>query len=518
MTEAVQVYQRAIKLIEKARLENWEELSFPRELYETLTEIPHTISTVVSLQRLDISQTSAYRLPRLGALQNLEQLDASTGSIEDISEADLPENIKKVWLNSNGALEDISALWHYSLLEGIDLDNTSVTNIEALATLKDLKTLRLKNTLVWDLSPLQHTPALERLDLSGSDVIDLSPLVQLYKLMESPNGPGLTFENCKAAKANSEIAKIAAIENSQHRAATLFDYLLNREPKTRIVQPDPIHKVELEHGALEVAASCPTAAEHEDFLKRSMHSALPDILERLATAAGNQFPRLSDAARRMMPLLDGDFETLDMARIHLAMNALRAAEKIGIEEGISFPENVAVALSEACDAGSGLTVDHPTVALLMERARKARDNPDPQEDTAAQDAMSKQFAREDTAIGPRLAALEAQVHKNSDPQAREAQKAVNRNVLWRIAIATGGFSSLAIGSKVVGDVLGQPIVDFVMNNLPILKNAALTYGPVFADWFLSSLAKCQEFAGVIASLSADSQLHVAKKRLERSDT
>lgn len=527
MTETAEVYQRAVELIERAYFEDWEDLTFPRETFEHLSELPHEISEVKSLKRLDISQTSVFRLPRLEDLINLEELDASTGFIQalipdEFPPDEFPPKLRKLWLNGNFTLENLNDLLGCYSLEGLDLDNTSVSNIFRLEVFMNLRTLRLQNTPVRNLEPVKELQSLTRLDLSGSDVLDLRPLLPLEQLAENPSGPGLTFENCAAARTDPKIAEIAEIADAKERAETLFDYLRGGpkpEPYPSTHPPqDPIHVVELDQSVLEVTASCPTAEEREDALKRAMHRSLPDLLERLAREAGNQFPQLAEAARRLTELLDSPFEDLDMTLLHLGFNELRAAEKSGQEDGMAFAATLQAVLSSACDAGGGLTVDHPMVTLLMDRARKARDNPDPQEDRETQNAMSRQVSQAKDAMGDRLRALEARVANSDDPQDHEAQKAVNRNVLWRIAIAAGGFSVAAVGGKVVGDVLGQPIVDFVMTNLPVLKNAALTYGPVFADWFLSSLAKCQEFAGAIASLSADAQLHGAKKRLERTDT
>ncbi|MCG7495144.1 leucine-rich repeat domain-containing protein [Thalassobius sp. Cn5-15] len=240
MIETKAAYERAVDLIEMAHSEGWEELTFPRETFETLTELPHSIAKAVSLKRLDISQTSVFRLPRLGKLQNLEQLDASTGYIEDVSSAEFPAGLKKIWLNNNAALQNIDSLSQCGLLEGIDLDNTSVTNIFALFGLTHLKTLRLQNTLVRDLGIIDLLRNLVRLDISGSDVLDLRPLLTLLQLAENPSGPGLTFENCAAARNDSRIAEIAAIPDATKRAETLFHYLGWHDPRGTSSSTPPI--------------------------------------------------------------------------------------------------------------------------------------------------------------------------------------------------------------------------------------------------------------------------------------
>ncbi len=121
------------------------------------------------------------------------------------------------------------------------------------------------------------------------------------------------------------------------RARTLFEYLQDWVPPeggTDTVPPRAeLFPVTVEQERLEVAASCPTAAEQEEALKRSMHRALKEIVDRLADAAGNQFPVLCEAARRLSQQLDGPFETLDMPDIYLTLGTLRSARERGQEEG-----------------------------------------------------------------------------------------------------------------------------------------------------------------------------------------
>jgi internalin A len=56
--------------------------------------------------------------------------------------------------------------------------------IEALATLKNLKSLNLGQTLIADVSPISGLTSLESLDIRGTRVTDLRPLVQDQDLRE----------------------------------------------------------------------------------------------------------------------------------------------------------------------------------------------------------------------------------------------------------------------------------------------------------------------------------------------
>lgn len=225
MTVENDAHQNAVKLIERARVENAEELVFPRDKFENLTALPSSIFQLSYLKRLDLSKTSISRLPVALFSGNLEELDASTGDIQQLKRIHLFNHIKKLWLSNNKALEDISALsWCHSLT-GLDLDGTLVSNLFPIATLYRLTTLRLRKTPVWDLRPLERLVDIDRLDLTDTQVLDLEPLLYLQKLAENPSGPGLTFANCKAAQNDSTIAEIAAIPDAKERARSLFHYL-----------------------------------------------------------------------------------------------------------------------------------------------------------------------------------------------------------------------------------------------------------------------------------------------------
>jgi hypothetical protein len=225
MTVENDAYDQAVKLVDRARVENAEELVFPRDKFENLTELPSSISQLHNLKRLDLSKTSISRLPVTGFAKSLEELDVSTGVIRQFEWFDSIRNIKKIWLSNNKALEDISALTFCHSLTGLDLDATFVSNLKPIATLSSLTTLRLSKTPVWDLRPLERLVEIDRLDLTDTQVLELRPLLNLRKLMHSPSGPGLTFANCKAAQNDSTIAEIAAIPDAKERAGTLFHYL-----------------------------------------------------------------------------------------------------------------------------------------------------------------------------------------------------------------------------------------------------------------------------------------------------
>ncbi len=484
MNDADKAYAAAQIMIADARENGEEELSFDDPDTRALEALPPEIATLETVREVNLANTKVTDLSPLSDLTGLTRL----------------------WLSYTD-VTDLSPLSGLTGLTTLGLTGTRVTDLSPLSGLTGLDDLWLSSTSVTNLTPLSGLTALTQLNLFNSDAMDLRPLRTLYKLAQAPDVFGLTFSRCAACGADPEIARISEIKDNKERAATLFAYLEDWQPPGEGAQgnpaPDELFPVDLKDQQLEVSASSPTAAELEEALKRSMHAALIDLVDRLAQVAGNQYPRLADAARRLAALIDGPFETLQMPAIHLAMNELRGFEKLGEEDYLRFDSTVSGILTSVNDAGGALTMDHPQVALLMDRARRAREAPEPDADKAAQDAMSAVVADDEKAIGPGLRETETQVLSRNDAQAVVGQKAVNRNVLWRIGMtvtAVGGFVGTTVVGAVVTDLLGVPVVEFVKANLPVLANAAHSYGPVFAESFLGSLAKTQEFAGLVADL------------------
>ncbi|MEM6589133.1 MAG: hypothetical protein AAF641_11850 [Pseudomonadota bacterium] len=256
--------------------------------------------------------------------------------------------------------------------------------------------------------------------------------------------------------------------------------------------PDEIFPVEVLDDRLEVAASSATAAEQEEALKRSMHEALKDLADRLAKAAGNQFPQLAEAARRLEGLLDCPFDELDLPRLYVGLRPILNAVKAGAEDELAFTDQVADLLDQAELSGLGLTRDNPDVETLIKRAGRQREHPDPEEDRVAQDAMSHAVASNIDAIGDQLRDLQSQLIERGDPEAVEAKKAINRNILLQIGVVGGSIGGAVVGTAatdIAQGVLGPAILEFVAMHSGTLANAALIHGREFAEWFGKALSK-----------------------------
>ena len=96
---------------------------------------------------------------------NLTRLDLSETNVSDISAL---ANLTKLWqlnISYNPAVSDISALANLTNLTWLKLNSTNVSDISALANLTKLKWLKLRETNVWDVSAVANLPQLKELNL-----------------------------------------------------------------------------------------------------------------------------------------------------------------------------------------------------------------------------------------------------------------------------------------------------------------------------------------------------------------
>lgn len=110
MTEAEQAFEAAKRRIAKAQAEGAEELSFDKEAFRALEEIPAEIGALDKLRTLDLDKTRVSDLTPLAALTGLQRL----------------------WLNHTG-VTDLAPLAALTGLQLLRLDQTGVTDLAPLA-------------------------------------------------------------------------------------------------------------------------------------------------------------------------------------------------------------------------------------------------------------------------------------------------------------------------------------------------------------------------------------------------
>ncbi len=459
MSDADKAYALAEQLIEEARQRGTKGLKFDREKLHALERLP----------------------PSIGELSQLEWLDLDHTNI--------------------AILEPVSKL---GSLQTLHLNYTRVIDLTPLSNMSALRVIYLCYTEVQDLEPLSNLKDLQALFVTGSQVLDLTPVRFIDGLVNPAGLFGLHFGGCAAARLDPRIAEIAEIEASATRAQTLFAYLENWVPPEGLVRPaqDALLPVDLAGERLEIPASLPTEAEREERLKQVLHKRLCSHAKSLAQAAGNRFPRLADRARALDLQVAAEFAELDLLMLHLAVEDLQFLNNLGREDddGEVFPSEVTLPLDDVVRLGPGLTLGHPDVDLLVERRNTNRaSDPVPAAELATQNQMSRAVAADDAAIGPHLRQLEGYVAESSTADAKVAQIAANRNVLWRIA----GVASVTVMGALevhgaVADVhtLSPAVSEFLAQNFQLLHQVAALYGPDFYNWFAGAVAQVGQAKGI----------------------
>jgi Leucine-rich repeat (LRR) protein len=451
------------------------------------------LKTLSKLDTLRLVYTNVNDLSPLGELPRLNSLTLAHNSLLDFAQLEQLTELRNLIVIQKQKV-DLSPLVTLRNLERLSILDNPVEDINPLSDLHSLILLSLRGCNVEDVRPISGLTNLRALSLDRTRVYDLRPILPLRQLAEEPIASGLTFEDTAATHADKKIEEISRVENDRKRSQELFEYLRNWSPP--VVEPDPLVSVAKADERLEIAVTHPTEAEIEERLKQVLYHQLRGKAADLARGAGNRYPKLAARARSLEKELRPEFAETDLLTLHLAVEDLRLLHELGAEEqGDPFPEEVLVALSEVLNRGPGVTLGNPDVDTLVERANRRRaSGPEPEADRRAQDALSDAIVRDQAAMGDRLRAVEARVLESGSPEALEVQRAANRNVLWRIAATLAA----DVRSSTVGHfaiyALGPTIATFVTAHLPILLEAAATYGPSFNGWFVSVMSQDRDLA------------------------
>ena len=397
------------------------------------------------------------------------------------------------------------------------LSNTQVADIAPLTGLTALTTLFLDDTQVADIAPLAGLTALTTLDLRRTRAIDLRPLSKVLSLLTpdperpkrfGPQASGLSFSDTPAC-ADPRIAEIAAIEDPALRARTLFDYLQDWVPPTEVPMPNQLEQDELlpvllVNGRLEIYANTPSEEERQNQANQILHQRLLSKAKALADAAGNQFPDLANRARTVFQQLDRDFAGVNLFALHLELEDLEDRRKTGSEDDQPYSDKVKLALSDVTRLGPGLTVGHPQVELLLDRRRKAREDPMPAVESAAHGNLSASVITDSHANGPNIRLTEAEVQIIADRAAAQAiQRSLHRNYLRKIAlvvIANSTSFSLGLAGNVIADHFKPEIWHFLAANWTIINEVALSYGSTFANWFTHATEPITQTLSTMATI------------------
>lgn len=157
------------------------------------------IGHLVKIKSLMLRAGSAMPFPKLcdisfvNKLKKIEILDLMNTDVEDLSALATLTKMKKLVLDGT-KVRDISVLSNLTNLEWLMIDRTEVYDISAVGSLLNLIKLEIANTAVTDLSPIAGLRHLEAIDISSTAITDLTPLLTLPALSK------LHIHNLEAAK------------------------------------------------------------------------------------------------------------------------------------------------------------------------------------------------------------------------------------------------------------------------------------------------------------------------------
>ncbi|MEM9062145.1 MAG: leucine-rich repeat domain-containing protein [Pseudomonadota bacterium] len=121
--------------------------------------------------------------PEIAELTALTELDLSNTQVSDLTALAGLSGLQTLYLNST-QVSDLTALAGLSGLQTLYLNSTQVSDLTALEGLSGLQRLYLDNTQVFDLTALESLGGLLELWLTGTQVSDLTALARLSGLQE----------------------------------------------------------------------------------------------------------------------------------------------------------------------------------------------------------------------------------------------------------------------------------------------------------------------------------------------
>jgi internalin A len=132
------------------------------------------------------SQTASERLDKewgkrhsIGMILQLIEFSVMT---ESVSLSKSQVNAATVLDLRNSSVSDLEPIKELKQLRTLDLGNTPVSNLSPIKELKQLVTLVLYGTLVRNLEPIKELKQLKKLYLGGTQVSDLNPIQELKQL------------------------------------------------------------------------------------------------------------------------------------------------------------------------------------------------------------------------------------------------------------------------------------------------------------------------------------------------
>ena len=145
------------------------------------------VSTMASLQGLDLSSCNLSDTSPLHGLTNLTSLDFGYNPLTRLGEIATLTNVMDLYLRSDTSLTDLAGLANLTSLRMLLLDSAPVgqSQVDSIdwSVFLSLTTLSLPQTGLRDLSPLSHAPNVMSLYLQANRITDVSALTNMPQLV-----------------------------------------------------------------------------------------------------------------------------------------------------------------------------------------------------------------------------------------------------------------------------------------------------------------------------------------------
>lgn len=515
------------------------ELSLAHDGFDQLLYLPEEISNLEKVQFLDLTGSKVEDLTPIAKMTGLRYLRLGSSSITSISALSEMKVLTRLEV-SNTAVSDLTPLQGCTSLSDLDASGTRITSIEPLKKLSRLRTLRLSDSRLKDISPLKNLNNLQYLDIARTPVADIRPiqhiaqnLIQkeqekrkalneriLQEVSQKPKDDrsvlsslmeqleiddfGFSYKLTEATALDPELSRLSKLGPSAVSAT--LDYLETLDdhwPPISIDTPeqDTLLSVAIKDQKIELALK---GLSHDqlDPIQKAVLPKLRVLCSDLEKVSGNQFHRLTEAARNLSTTLAKSNGLPDAILIHIEIEALRSLidNRSGLEEFEDYSPDLKGIAAQLFALGPSLTMGDPNVQEMEKRIADFHTPRVASQATASNEMMQAVLGTVDTFGRDLKAVTETLAHaaEIGSPRLISGRISLSRNIL----VVAGTAAAAGIATGAMGQI-GAKSVDFLLANTEAVKAVALYYGGSFQTWLLAILQHLPEVASLRGAKSSD---------------
>ena len=541
MHDVERAYKKACSIVRSTKESGSKELKLSHDDLRHLMYLPHEIEELEGIVFVDISNTQVTDISSLSRLKNLQSVNISGTKVESIESLKNLTNL--YYLDANGSdlqslpifsaqnsirrisiagtqIEELPDLSGLPDLAELYASDTPLRNISGLKGVKSLRRLELARTSVEDITPISELESLDFLDISHSPIAELRPMLSLaLKLVGKAEDEerrrtkaaskkdavaedfeglkiGFDFAGTEATLVDLELDRLSRL--SKDRTQETMQYLASLDedwPKldASVPKQDRLFPVRVFDEKIDLDSESERQEEPSN-LERDLHKELRRLSADLQVLAGNRFSRLLEISRDLSNLLDEETSSLDLSRVHIAVEATRCyLEAAQGSEDEDFGVDLLANLQQIQTVGPSLTLGDEKVQLIEDRKQRFRSNmssPAAENFDKFMESTSQNFELFGNDIRQLSAALSnTGAFKSERMQAAEI--ALSRNVL----VVAGGAVVGGILSGFLGE-LGASSAKFLVANKSTITVICQYYGEAFMSWIMPVLAHAQDICRI----------------------